>query len=176
MDAVEKDVRLLVKKELRAANQNFPMFRSAHEGWAVIWEEMSEAEAERYLLDRWIEERLWNEVKEDLQIPKEDLKEMQHRAVHMAVEAIQLAAMICKLERSQRRWKKERRENRHDLGKRSHRKSCQLVGRKSDCQSAAQQWRQQPYVHCGMSSCGLENEENLKKANRRFQESTGKRN
>lgn len=26
MDAVEKDVRLLVKKELRAANQNFPMF------------------------------------------------------------------------------------------------------------------------------------------------------
>ena len=25
MDAVEKDVRLLVKKELKAANQNFPM-------------------------------------------------------------------------------------------------------------------------------------------------------
>lgn len=28
MDAVEKDVRLLVKKELRAANQNFPMFQA----------------------------------------------------------------------------------------------------------------------------------------------------
>lgn len=94
-------------KELRAANQNFPMFHSAHEGWAVIREEMSEAEVERYLLDRWIEERLWNEVKGDLQIPKEDLKEMQYRAVHMAVEAIQLAAMICKLERSQRRWPKK---------------------------------------------------------------------
>ena len=93
MDAVEKDVRLLVKKELKAANQNFPMFHSAHEGC--------------YLLDRWIEERLWNEVKADLQIPKEDLKEMQHRAVHMAVEAIQLTAMICKLERSQRRWPKK---------------------------------------------------------------------
>ena len=65
---------------------------------------------ERYLLDRWIEERLWNEVKADLQIPKEDLKEMQHRAVHMAVEAIQLAAMICKLERSQRRWPEKIRE------------------------------------------------------------------
>lgn len=110
MDAVEKDVCLLVKKELRAANQNFPMFHSAHEGWAVIREEMSEAEAERYLLDRWIEERLWNEVKGDLQIPKEDLKEMQYRAVHMAVEAIQLAAMICKLERSQRRWPEKIRE------------------------------------------------------------------
>lgn len=30
-------------------------------------------------------------------------KEMQYHAVHMAVEAIQLAAMICKPERSQRR-------------------------------------------------------------------------
>lgn len=107
MDAVEKDVRLLVKKELRAANQNFQMFHSAHEGWAVVREEMQEAETGRYLLDRWIEERLWNEVKGDLQIPKEDLKEMQHHAVHMAVEAIQLAAMICKLERSQRRWKRK---------------------------------------------------------------------
>ena len=110
MDAVEKDVRLLVKKELRAANRNFPMFHSAHEGWAVIREKMSEAEAERYLLDRWIEERLWNEVKGDLQIPEEDLKEMQYRAVHMAVEAIQLAAMICKLEQSQRRWPEKIRE------------------------------------------------------------------
>lgn len=63
MDAVEKDVRLLVKKELRAANQNFPMFHSAHEGWAVIREEMSEADMERYLLNQWIEYRLWNEVK-----------------------------------------------------------------------------------------------------------------
>lgn len=107
MDAVEKDVRLLVKKELRAANQNFPMFHSAHEGWAVIREEMSEADEERYLLKQWIEYRLWNEVKGDLQIPKEDLKEMQYRAVHMAVEAIQMAAMICKLERSQRRWLKK---------------------------------------------------------------------
>lgn len=70
MDAVEKDVRLLVKKELRAANQNFPMFHSAHEGWAVIREEMSEAEAERYLLDRWIEERLWNEVNGRFANPK----------------------------------------------------------------------------------------------------------
>ena len=47
MDVVMNDVRLLVKKELAAANQNFPMFHSAHEGWAVIREEMSEAEAER---------------------------------------------------------------------------------------------------------------------------------
>ena len=147
MDAVEKDVRLLVKKELRAANQNFPMFHSAHEGWAVIREEMSEAETERYLLDRWIEERLWNEVKADLQIPKEDLKEMQHRAVHMAVEAIQLAAMIRKLERSNDpqagtepapvaekdgTTSLKKGGKHHELDQRNHRKGGQLVGRKAD--------------------------------------------
>lgn len=36
MDVVMNDVRLLVKKELAAANKKFPMFASAHEGWAVI--------------------------------------------------------------------------------------------------------------------------------------------
>lgn len=37
------------------------------------------------------------------------------------------------------------------------------MGRKSDCQSAAQQWRQRLYIYCDVSSCRLENEENLKK-------------
>ena len=45
-----------------------------------------------------------------MQNPKEDLKEMQYHAVRMAAEAIQLAAMICKLERSQRRWPEKIRE------------------------------------------------------------------
>ena len=124
MDAVEKDVRLLVKKELKAANQNFPMFHSAHEGWAVVREEMSEAEVERYLLDRWIEERLWNEVKADLQIPKEDLKEMQHRAVHMAAEKDGTTFL-------------KKGGKHHELDQRNHRKGRQLVGGKSDCQPAA---------------------------------------
>lgn len=56
----------------------------------MVREEMSEADTERYLLNQWIEYRLWNEVKGD--------------------EAIQLAAMICKLERSQRRWPEKIRE------------------------------------------------------------------
>lgn len=38
MDAVTKDVKRLVRKELANANRNFRMFASPHEGWAVIRE------------------------------------------------------------------------------------------------------------------------------------------
>lgn len=107
MDVVMNDVRLLVKKELAAANKKFPMFASAHEGWAVIREELQEVKDDHYMLEQYLENRLWNEVRYNNEIPKEDLKEAQHWDVHMAVEAIQTAAMICKLERSQRRWKRK---------------------------------------------------------------------
>ena len=46
MNAVESDVRALVDKELAAANERFPPFHSAHEGWAVILEEVDELKAE----------------------------------------------------------------------------------------------------------------------------------
>ena len=42
MNAVKQDVEKLVQKELEPANQRFPMFRSDHEGAAVIFEEIEE--------------------------------------------------------------------------------------------------------------------------------------
>ena len=39
MNVIENDVRALVDKELTAANERFPQFRSQHEGYAVILEE-----------------------------------------------------------------------------------------------------------------------------------------
>lgn len=42
MDAVSKDVRRLVNKELEAANRKFRQFASPHEGYAVIVEELNE--------------------------------------------------------------------------------------------------------------------------------------
>lgn len=44
MDAVRKDVRRLVNKELEAANKRFPQFASQHEGQNVVREELEEAE------------------------------------------------------------------------------------------------------------------------------------
>lgn len=43
MNVIENDVRALVDKELTAANERFPQFRSQHEGYAVILEEFDEA-------------------------------------------------------------------------------------------------------------------------------------
>ena len=40
MNAEKSDVEKLVQKELESANQKFPMFRSDHEGAAVIYEEV----------------------------------------------------------------------------------------------------------------------------------------
>lgn len=107
MNAAEKDVRLLVKKELATVDKDSPLFTSAYEGWAKVRAVMAEIEVERYMLDRYIETRLWNEVRSNLDIPKKDLKEAQAQAVQMAAQSIRLAAMICKLERSRRRWKRK---------------------------------------------------------------------
>ena len=42
MNTIKSDVEKLVQKELESANQRFPMFRSDHEGAAVIFEEIEE--------------------------------------------------------------------------------------------------------------------------------------
>ena len=46
MNAVESDVEKLVQKELESANRRFPMFRSDHEGAAVVFEEIEECKQE----------------------------------------------------------------------------------------------------------------------------------
>lgn len=46
MNAVEKDVKALVSKELENANRLNPLFHSQHEGFAVIVEELQEAAEE----------------------------------------------------------------------------------------------------------------------------------
>ena len=63
MDAVRKDVRRLVNKELEAANKRFPQFASPHEGQNVVREELEEAEQAIVPLKLYIETRMWNAVK-----------------------------------------------------------------------------------------------------------------
>ena len=108
MNAVKEDVEKLIKKELESANQRFPMFRSDHEGAAVIFEEIQEAEYELECAKDRVQE-LWRSVKNDLSA--EWIAEVgvviTNRAINLACEAIQVAAMAQKFIDSQ----KERERN-----------------------------------------------------------------
>ena len=93
MNAVENDVRVLVDKELAAANERFPQFHSAHEGYAVIQEEADELkEATDKVIGRTVS--LWSRVKYGND-PERLLQMISEDAVNAACEAIQVAAM-CK--------------------------------------------------------------------------------
>ena len=103
MNAVKSEVEKLVQKELVSANRRFPMFRSDHEGAAVICEEIQEAEYEfECIKDRFQE--LWRAVK--CNMTSEWISEIntviENRAVNLACEAIQVAAMAQKFIDSQK--------------------------------------------------------------------------
>lgn len=99
MDAVKNDVKRLVKVELAAANRKHRMFASTHEGVAVIQEEAVEAAKETDRLRRELN-CMWMGVYSDN--PQISTKGVYDAAVALAVEAIQVAAMARKFERSQR--------------------------------------------------------------------------
>ena len=93
MNVVENDVRVLVGKELAAANERFPQFHSAHEGYAVIKEEVDELKEYTDLINNrkiylWARVRFNNSCEELVSRIHDD-------AINAACEAIQVAAM-CK--------------------------------------------------------------------------------
>ena len=103
MNAVKSDVEKLVQKELESANQKFPVFHSDYEGAAVIFEEIQEAEYElEFIKDRFLE--LWRSVKCNMSPEwiSEINKVIVDRAINLACEAIQVAAMAQKFIDSQK--------------------------------------------------------------------------
>lgn len=102
MDAVRKRCRRLVNKELAEANKRFRQFASPHEGQNVVREELEEAEQAIVPLKLYIETRMWNAVKANQTVPKDDFRAIREAAINLAVEAIQVAAMAKKFEHGQR--------------------------------------------------------------------------
>lgn len=106
MNAVKSDVEKLVQKELVSANQRFPMFRSDHEGAAVISEEIEETKDELIGVEYEFE-NLWRNVKNNYEIGcSERAENISIRAVRLACEAIQVAAMAQKFIDSQKEREK----------------------------------------------------------------------
>ena len=96
MNVVENDIRSLVDKELSAANERFPQFHSAHEGYAVILEEMDELKDAVDVADDHLS-FAWRYVKGDVtEGVKNHVKYVEEAAMEAACEAIQVAAMCQK--------------------------------------------------------------------------------
>lgn len=96
MNAVKQDVEKLVQKELEAANQKFPMFRSDHEGAAVIVEKIEETKTEMDETEKNFKV-LWTHVKlNNGMICSSHANDLYKRACKLAIEAIQVAAMAQK--------------------------------------------------------------------------------
>lgn len=100
MDAVKKDVEALAEKELEAANKKFPLFNSAHEGYGVLIEELGELKDEIRDIKEY--KKLMKEAihKNNNRMVFEYAEIMGFRAIHAAVEAIQVAAMCEKFKMS----------------------------------------------------------------------------
>lgn len=95
MDAVREDVIKLVDKELESANSKFPPFHSAHEGYAVMQEEVEEAQDE---ID-WCKIKLecaWIIIKNDEDASLQEVEFLKEFAIQGAIELIQVAAMAQK--------------------------------------------------------------------------------
>ena len=106
MNAVKQDVEKLVQKELESANQRFPMFRSDHEGAAVIYEEIEEAESEMRAVNRHFVST-WYLVKQNERIKAYSyINKLKNSAVNLTCEAIQVAAMAQKFIDSQKEREK----------------------------------------------------------------------
>ena len=92
MDAVREDIKQLVTKELAAANEKFPQFRSLHEGAAVLLEEIEELREEVRFINGCYE-TLWGCVRCDECGIYDEAESIKFHAIRAAVEAVQVAAM-----------------------------------------------------------------------------------
>lgn len=93
MKRLMKSVNELVSQELKMANTNFPPFNSRHEGYAVLLEEVEEAECEMEAVKQGTDS-LWYAIKSDM--PTTPIAGVKNYAVRLACEAIQVAAMCDK--------------------------------------------------------------------------------
>jgi len=97
---IKSDVIEIIKKELALSYEHFPAFNSAHEGYAVLLEEVEELRDEVMFItgemSTW-----WGVVKRnDIDCNDFILNGIEESAIKAACEAIQVAAMCQKFRES----------------------------------------------------------------------------
>lgn len=96
IEPIVEALKPLVADELERANKLHPQFHSPHEGWAVIREEIVEAEAEMGMVGDH-EEALEDAIHRDDYVDANmQVAFIRDCAIRLAAEAIQVAAMCDK--------------------------------------------------------------------------------
>jgi hypothetical protein len=93
-----KSVEEIINKELEFAINKFGEFASAHEGYAVILEEVQECQEEMKKFER-IFQLVWDHIKYNKVQSGENrilLAELEVHSFNLVKEAIQIAAMVKK--------------------------------------------------------------------------------
>lgn len=89
-------IKELIENEYYSACAIYPDFRSAHEGYAVLKEELEETEDEMNILKENMDE-LWEQIKGNHTcLYSSTLKDLEDHSLSMIKEAVQVAAMVYK--------------------------------------------------------------------------------
>lgn len=92
-----EEIARLVDEELARANEIYPPFRSAHEGYAVIFEEVEEMMAEIERASAFID-IMWKRIKvDDGNGVLKASNDAYNIMIYAIAEAIQVAAMLKKM-------------------------------------------------------------------------------
>ena len=94
---MEELVPMLVQHELEKANAKFPQFASDMEGWAVLKEEIEEADEELVNIKRW-HDQIWIAIRGNRKLNSDYIRLIGTLAQKLMVEAVQVAAMAAKYE------------------------------------------------------------------------------
>ena len=96
IEPIMKELGPLVVNELYRAYQNHPPFHSAHEGMAVIEEEVEEAKESMECIEYCIRTLKSDVFHDRFEEAEADVKTMRRHALYAAAELIQVAAMCDK--------------------------------------------------------------------------------
>ena len=94
---MEELVPMLVQHELDKANAKFLQFASDMEGWAVLKEEIEEADEELVNIKRW-HDQIWIAIRGNRKLHSDYIRLIGTLAQRLMVEAAQVAAMAAKYE------------------------------------------------------------------------------
>ena len=91
----KKKIETLIQEELKSANEKYPLFHSPHEAFAVLKEEVEEANEEFADIFTSLF-KMWSNVRNDIPL-KDNASKIYNIAINAACEAIQVAAMAQKM-------------------------------------------------------------------------------